>query len=144
MSQPTYPPFQGGVEGPHGSTHGWVGGDMGDVMTSPHDPTFFLLHCNVDRLWAKWQKKFGRFDAGAAGSFVSTANPIGHDLADTMWPWNGVTGGDRPNTAPGNGIPPAAEATAPPRAPTVGNMIDYQGRLDPTSWEGFDYDDIEC
>lgn len=27
--------------------------------SSPNDPAFFLHHCNVDRLWALWQEKFG-------------------------------------------------------------------------------------
>src|SRR5215813_14044358 len=38
---------------PHGGVHVFVGGDMGD-MISPRDPIFFLHHCNVDRLWARW------------------------------------------------------------------------------------------
>ena len=36
--------------------HLWVGGDMGP-STSPNDPVFFLNHCNVDRIWAAWQRK---------------------------------------------------------------------------------------
>jgi tyrosinase len=39
--------------GPHNTTHVAVGGDMGD-MISPRDPIFWLHHCNVDRLWARW------------------------------------------------------------------------------------------
>jgi tyrosinase len=39
--------------GPHNTTHSAVGGDMGD-MASPRDPIFWLHHCNVDRLWARW------------------------------------------------------------------------------------------
>jgi tyrosinase len=39
-SQTTYGPFESGIEGPHGAAHVWVGGDMADVMTSPHDPAF--------------------------------------------------------------------------------------------------------
>lgn len=27
------------------------------VSTSPNDPVFFLHHCNVDRIWATWQKQ---------------------------------------------------------------------------------------
>jgi tyrosinase len=38
---------------PHGNTHVFIGGDMGD-MVSPRDPIFFLHHCNIDRLWAQW------------------------------------------------------------------------------------------
>jgi hypothetical protein len=31
------------------------GGSIRDPTTAAKDPLFFLLHCNVDRLWAKWQ-----------------------------------------------------------------------------------------
>jgi hypothetical protein len=42
------------IEGPHGTVHVNIGGDMG-VMNSPNDPIFFLHHANVDRLWNRWQ-----------------------------------------------------------------------------------------
>ena len=40
----------------HNRVHVWVGGDM-LLSSSPNDPVFFLNHCNVDRIWAAWQKK---------------------------------------------------------------------------------------
>ena len=49
-----------GWEGPariHNSVHVWVGGDMTD-STSPNDPAFFLHHCNVDRIWYAWQRRY--------------------------------------------------------------------------------------
>lgn len=42
----------------HGPVHNWVGMDM-STATSPNDPVFFLLHCNVDRLWRSWQGRHG-------------------------------------------------------------------------------------
>ena len=52
------------------------------IGTAAKDPLFFLLHCNVDRLWAKWQRQNGRFDSAQADSFASNpSNPIGHNLA---------------------------------------------------------------
>lgn len=39
----------------HNRGHVWVGGSMLE-MSSPNDPVFFLHHCNVDRIWASWQK----------------------------------------------------------------------------------------
>jgi tyrosinase len=39
---------------PHDQVHVGVGGNMGDVPTSPLDPIFWLHHCNIDRLWAEW------------------------------------------------------------------------------------------
>jgi len=40
----------------HNRVHVWVGGDM-LPPTSPNDPVFYLNHCNVDRLWARWQAR---------------------------------------------------------------------------------------
>lgn len=39
----------------HNRGHVWVGGSMLE-MSSPNDPVFFLHHCNVDRVWASWQR----------------------------------------------------------------------------------------
>lgn len=38
----------------HNGAHMWVGWSMGP-WTSPNDPSFFLHHSNVERIWAKWQ-----------------------------------------------------------------------------------------
>lgn len=46
--------FRKASEGLHGRGHMWVGWSM-SPWTSPNDPSFFLHHSNVDRLWAKWQ-----------------------------------------------------------------------------------------
>jgi hypothetical protein len=40
--------------------HGWTGGDMGIVSTTSYDPLYYAHSCNVDRLWATWQKKNGK------------------------------------------------------------------------------------
>ncbi|TPQ27214.1 tyrosinase family protein [Methylomonas koyamae] len=40
----------------HNTVHTSVGGAAG-TASSPNDPIFFLLHCNVDRLWALWQRQ---------------------------------------------------------------------------------------
>jgi tyrosinase len=42
--------------------HGWVSGDMGNIGTSSYDPLFHAHHCNVDRIWAIWQKAHGPLD----------------------------------------------------------------------------------
>lgn len=39
----------------HNIVHVYIGGSAG-TRSSPNDPAFFLLHCNVDRMWAEWQK----------------------------------------------------------------------------------------
>ncbi|MGH8584507.1 MAG: tyrosinase family protein [Gammaproteobacteria bacterium] len=38
----------------HNTVHTFIGGSA-SASTSPNDPVFFLLHCNVDRLWSVWQ-----------------------------------------------------------------------------------------
>ncbi|MDQ3893844.1 MAG: tyrosinase family protein [Actinomycetota bacterium] len=40
----------------HNRVHVWVGGDM-LLSSSPNDPVFYLNHCNVDRIWAAWQRR---------------------------------------------------------------------------------------
>ena len=46
----------------HNYAHGVFSGDVADVGKDPIDPLFFMMHSNVDRLWAKWQHKYDRFD----------------------------------------------------------------------------------
>ena len=41
--------------GAHGLAHEYIGGTIGSPHTSFRDPFVFLLHSNVDRLWAMWQ-----------------------------------------------------------------------------------------
>lgn len=45
---------QSGVNGPHGSVHGIVGGNMCCVSSAAQDPIFWLHHSFVDRLWNDW------------------------------------------------------------------------------------------
>jgi tyrosinase len=134
---------------PHGAAHVSFQGFVSDIDTAAKDPLFFLLHANVDRLWAKWQWRNRRFDPasaaaypflGAAGDPGSTR--IGHNRDDSMWPWNQVTGGPRPGTAPGGRFPAAPAFAAPGLEPAVGSMIPYQGNADPDLRLGFDYDDV--
>lgn len=128
---------------PHGSAHTSFGGSISGIGSAARDPLFFLLHCNVDRLWAKWQRQFGRFDPALTASYDSSPpNPIGHRLPDTMWPWNGITGGARPPTAPGGALAASPFVSAPGPQPRVQDSLDYQGAITPLSRMGFDYDDV--
>src|SRR5215216_5909685 len=123
---------------PHGFAHTSFGGSISQIDTAAKDPLFFLLHANVDRLWAKWQWLIGRFDSAdpatypfLGGAGEAGATRVGHNLKDTMWPWNQVTGSgppnDRPTTAPGGNFPASPTVGAPSLEPKVGDMIDYQG-----------------
>lgn len=129
---------------PHGQTHGSFGGSISSIPTAARDPLFFLLHCNVDRLWALWQRRNGRFNPAQAASYDTTVPPsrIGHNLPDTMWPWNGITGGSRPPTAPGGAMAPSQCVSAPGPQPRVRDSLDYQGTVNAISRLGFDYDDV--
>ena len=128
---------------PHGLAHTNFGGSISSIDTAAKDPLFFLLHCNVDRLWAKWQRQVGRFDPAQKASYdTRRGNRIGHRLPNTMWPWNGITGGDRPPTAPGGPMAESPCVAAPGLQPRVRDGLDYQGAINPLSRMGFDYDDV--
>jgi tyrosinase len=138
-----YAAFRSLEGNPHGSAHTSFEGFIDSIDTAARDPLFFLLHCNVDRLWAKWQRQFGRFDATQPGAFDNATNsPIGHRLPDSMWPWNGITGGARPPTAPGGPLATSPCVASPGAQPRVSDTLDYQGRVNPVARMGFDYDDV--
>jgi Common central domain of tyrosinase/Polyphenol oxidase middle domain len=52
-----YYDFQSDINGPHGSVHISIGGNMGSVSSAAQDPIFWLHHCNIDRLWEAWLRK---------------------------------------------------------------------------------------
>jgi tyrosinase len=89
MSSPNYTTFRQ-VEGPHGAAHVWVGGFVGNAVIAPRDPVFWLIHSNVDRLWAEWINQHSTA-AGFQPFLPLSGGPQGHNLNDTMWPWNGTT-----------------------------------------------------
>jgi tyrosinase len=139
----TFAAFRTMEGNPHGSAHVSFGGSISSIGTAARDPLFFLLHSNVDRLWAKWQRRNLRFNPALAAAYdTRPTNPVGHRLTDTMWPWNGVTGGGRPPTAPGGPLAGSVIVTAPGPQPRVQSSIDYQGAVNPASRMGFDYDDV--
>ncbi|GAB1541410.1 hypothetical protein NUACC21_40810 [Scytonema sp. NUACC21] len=72
-------------------------GTLADLACSINDPVFWLIHSNVDRLWAEWQAK------GHSGSefFPASGGKYGENLNDRLWPWDG--GESTPaNWGPGN------------------------------------------
>ena len=65
----------GALEGnPHGSAHVSFTGFIRSLPIAARDPLFFLLHCNVDRLWAKWQWIRKRTSSGQLTRFRSTVS----------------------------------------------------------------------
>jgi tyrosinase len=127
---------------PHGFAHTSFRGPISSVPTAVRDPLFFMLHANVDRLWAKWQWVKHRADSTDPAAYAPPSpNRIGHHLADTMWPWNGVTGNPRPPTAPGGQFPQTAVTSLPGSMPMVETMFDHLGVVggDPLAYA---YDDV--
>lgn len=138
-----FPAFRAMELTPHNVAHTSFNGFIDSFETAARDPLFFLLHCNVDRLWAKWQRANGRFDPAQPAAYdTAAADRIGQGLPDTMWPWNGVTTSPRPSTAPGGTLAMSHAVKAPGPQPRVSDALDYQGRINPASRLGFDYDDV--
>jgi tyrosinase len=138
-----YPQFRVMEGSPHGAAHVSFNGWVSSIPTAPKDPLFFMLHSNVDRLWAMWQWINHRVDAGAANTYTGQ-NRDGRRVNNTMWPWNGVITPPRPNFAPGNGLPGSPVTATPGSQPTIRNMIDYHASRValPADWLGFSYDDV--
>lgn len=83
--------FRMALEGAHNSAHGYIGGTIGSGHSAFEDPFVFLLHSNVDRLWASWQRAPGqawRLDPSQVYGNES-ADPA---ILEHMEPWAGVSG----------------------------------------------------
>jgi hypothetical protein len=64
--------FNTDLQGPHGSIHVAIGGNMGAVNRAALDPCFWLHHTNIDRLWEKWLKMCGgRTDPTTDGPWMN-------------------------------------------------------------------------
>lgn len=127
---------------PHGTAHNSHGGGwIINPTVAPRDPLFFLLHCNVDRLWAKWQWSYKLYDPADARSYVGGAFIPGHNLGDDLWPWCGPNKPGRPPAAPGGPMAVSPMTTAPGPTPKVSSMMDYLGTAG-VAHQGFAYDDV--
>ncbi len=136
---------------PHGGAHISFLGPIADAGTAPADPLFFLLHSNIDRLWAKWQWIDNRFDSsdissyphqGAGRTTVGGELGIGNFTNDTLWPWNGDFSSPRPTTGPNVRFPNSTIVNVPSQTPDLKSMIDFQGQLNLSSNLGFAYEDV--
>jgi tyrosinase len=142
----TYTSFRAMEGSPHGAAHVSFDGNINAIHTAAKDPLFFMLHCNVDRLWALWQFLNQRYDQSDSAVYpsvgMSGTDRIGHRLLDTMWPWNDDRNAPRPPTAPRTPLAASQVTQAPGAAPTVGDVIDYQGQVAAGNWLAFGYDDV--
>ena len=95
LANGTFPAFHPFIENtPHNHSHVYLGGNTGDmsfISSAAQDPFFFLLHANVDRLWAQWQRdpsSLARLDPAATfGSETGNVN-----ITTTLAPWDGTEG----------------------------------------------------
>ncbi len=79
--------------GAHGSAHVYIGGNLAEPHLSFRDPFVFLLHSNLDRLWARWQTQPGhsvRLDPnhvyGAYSNDPSITSPLQPWAGTGDWP----------------------------------------------------------
>jgi hypothetical protein len=88
--------------GAHGAAHGYIGGNLSNPHISFRDPFVFLLHANIDRLWAMWQLQPGHPERLHSEQIYHTQeNTTGSgdvELGDPFWgilsplePWAGFT-----------------------------------------------------
>jgi tyrosinase len=139
----------------HSGAHNGVGGWLASAA-SPSDPLFFLLHANVDRVWAHWQAKYDRFDPNDEQSYSSQGaypgsgpdrgeHARGVYAGDEMWPWrsSGQTGAGDPYWPMANH--PMPSVGNPPGSPpdiTPGGQVDYLDVAGNGLALGYCYDDI--
>ena len=84
----------------HNSVHTYIGGNIGFQHSAFEDPLVFLLHSNVDRLWARWQTVVG--EEWRLNPNQVYGNETDHfNIIEDMEPWAGASG-LRPWAAPDN------------------------------------------
>jgi hypothetical protein len=88
--------FAKGLNGPHNYLHQYLSGTIGTEHISLGDPFFFLMHSNLDRLWASWQRalvggvpQLWRLDPNQTYGDATNPDP---SLNDSFPPWDGTGG----------------------------------------------------
>lgn len=89
MASPDFGVFRQ-IEFPHGSAHVFIGGEPQSFTLTAGTPDFWLIHSNVDRLWAEWIRQH-EGTPGFEPFKPASGGPTGHNLGDSMWPWNGTS-----------------------------------------------------
>jgi hypothetical protein len=131
LNAPDFVAFDNQMEGTgvniHAQGHSYIGGDLLNPHTSFRDPFVFLMHSNIDRLFAIWQRQAGHLDrldpaqlykAQSTGhnGFESTKGgdrttidppgspnlPCDDDVAACLEPWWGILSPLEPWAGPGD------------------------------------------
>jgi hypothetical protein len=87
--------FNAALQSAHNTAHGFIGGSIGDAHFSFHDPFVFLLHSNMDRIWARWQTDPAHPDRiipTTAYGLAAPAPPAPDPFLENIEPWAGGTG----------------------------------------------------
>jgi hypothetical protein len=95
VSQPAqYEAFLGALNGAHGYAHStYIGGTIAQEHYSFHDPFVFLLHSNVDRLWAMWQTQAGaEWRLDPAQTYGTDGVSPSSSINTEVQPWAGDEG----------------------------------------------------
>ena len=99
ISSCTYSEMRNKLEHVHNLAHVYIGGTIGEPHTSFRDPFVFLLHSNVDRLFAAWQRRPGfewrldpKYVYGLESSSVArgTHHHVSVGITTLLSPWAGV------------------------------------------------------
>jgi tyrosinase len=115
----------------HNRVHNWIGGSMA-ITYSPNDPVFWLLHADIDRLWAQWQaaNPNDQYDPETGAAYgqnlydpmspfdVTPASVLDHQALGYIYDTELGNGGDGGGGNGGNGGGGAAPRAAP-RASTA-------------------------
>jgi len=139
VEQSDYPRMRLQLEKAHDFAHGYIGGTIQDPHMAFRDPFVYLLHSNVDRLFALWQKAPGknwRLDPDRVYG-TEGGNPA---IVADMQPWAGGSR-MRPWAPPDNQqlvktckdlsvVIPRTYDTDPPVPTTRIGAIDTTNRLD--------------
>ncbi len=108
VNAPDYQNMRTLLEGAHDTAHGMIGGTLDNLHASFRDPIVFLLHSNVDRLFARWQTDPAHTDrlnpTLVYGSESAAMNvnvepwSSGHGDFHDIRPWSDPESMDEPHT----------------------------------------------
>jgi hypothetical protein len=103
LSKTDFTSFNAALQSAHNTAHGYIGGSIANQHFSFHDPMVFLLHSNMDRLWATWQRQPGaqsRLDpAHAYGTILADEGLPPNYFDEWIQPWAGVDSGGTTQTS---------------------------------------------